>query len=139
MKAGNKLLLIQPNLKYRAVTDNMEEKKSVEEAFAQSILFGFSIEAQEKNTYLIDISKFLLRDAHGVSKKLQRSKQGSYKLDLSKSAFYLECTRAFPKNVEFEAILTFQGDAKGSFVTSKEPPRILGGSFKVSSKVLSST
>ncbi len=121
VKAGNKLLLIQPNLKFRAVTENKEEKKSVEEAFAQSVLFGFTIEAQKNNTYLIDISKFLLRDAHGVSKKLQRAKQGSYKLDLSKSAFYLERTKAFPKNVEFEAILTFQGDAKGSFVRSVTP------------------
>lgn len=121
MKAGNKLLLIQPNLKYRAITDNMEEKKSVEEAFAQSVLFGFVIEEQKKNAYLIDISKFFLRDAHGVSKKLQRSKQGIYKLDLSKSAFHLERTKAFPNNVEFEVILTFQGEAKGSFVRSVTP------------------
>ena len=28
IKAGNKLLLIQPNLDYRAITDNVEEKKS---------------------------------------------------------------------------------------------------------------
>ena len=30
IKAGNKLLLIQPNQYYRAITDNIEEKKSVE-------------------------------------------------------------------------------------------------------------
>ncbi len=58
IKAGNKLLLIQPNQNYRAITDNIEEKKSVEEAFAQSVLFGFPIEEQTKNTYLIDVSKF---------------------------------------------------------------------------------
>jgi uncharacterized protein DUF4953/uncharacterized protein DUF5117/uncharacterized protein DUF5118 len=121
IKAGNKLLLIQPNLKYRAITNNREEKKSVEEAFAQSVLFGFPIEEEKENSYLIDVSKFFLRDAHGVSNKLQRSKQGSYKLDLSKSAFYLERTKAFPKNVEFESLLTFQGDAKGNYIKSVTP------------------
>src|SRR5690606_27879894 len=43
-KAGNKLLLVQPNLTFRAITDNELEKKSVEQAFAKSILHGFKIE-----------------------------------------------------------------------------------------------
>jgi len=58
IKAGNKLLLIQPNQNYRAVSNNIEEKKSVEEAFAQSVLFGFPIEDKNKESYLIDASKF---------------------------------------------------------------------------------
>jgi len=121
IKAGNKLLLIQPNLNYRAITENIEEKKSVEEAFAQSVLFGFKIEEYKKNTYLIDVSKFFLRDAHEVSKRLKSTKQGNFQLDLSKSAFYIERTKAFPKNVEFETLLTFQGDATGNFIKSVTP------------------
>ena len=120
-KAGNKLLLIQPNLKYRAITNNIEERKSVEEAFAQSVLFGFEIVESNSKKYLIDVSKFFLRDAHGVVSRLKRLNQGSYSLDLSKSAFYLDRTKAFPKNVEFEAMLTFKGEAKGSFVRSVTP------------------
>ena len=42
-KAGNKLLLIEPNLKYIAETNNPLEKKSVDEAFAKSVLHGFDI------------------------------------------------------------------------------------------------
>jgi len=121
IKAGNKLLLIQPNQNYRAVSNNIEEKKSVEEAFAQSVLFGFPIEDKNKESYLIDASKFFLRDAHNVAGKLQNAKQGNYKLDLSKSAFFMERTKAFPKNVEFETILTFEGDAKGKFIRSVTP------------------
>ena len=48
-KAGNKLLLVQPNLKFRALTENELERKSIEQAFAKSILFGFKIE-DEKET-----------------------------------------------------------------------------------------
>jgi hypothetical protein len=121
IKAGNKLLLIQPNQDFRAVSDNIEEKKSVEEAFAQSVLFGFPIEEQIKNSFLIDVSTFFLRDAHNVSGRLQNAQQGNYKLDLSKSAFFMERTKAFPKNVEFEAILTFEGDAKGRYIRSVTP------------------
>ena len=121
IKAGNKLLLIQPNLKYRAITTNIEERKSVEEAFAQSVLFGFPIEEQMNNNFLIDVSPFFLNDAHGVSKRLENTKQGKYKLDLSKSALFMERTKAFPKNVEFETLLTFEGKAEGSYIKSVTP------------------
>lgn len=121
VKAGNKLLLVQPNFKFRALSDNEEEAKSVSEAFAQSVLFGFPIEEEKGGVYLIDISKFIARDAHGVSNKLQRTRQGSYSLDASRSALYMERTKAFPKNVEFEAILTFKGKPAGGYIRSVAP------------------
>ena len=43
IKAGNKLLLVQPNQDYRAITKNIEEKKSVQQAFAKSVIHGFVI------------------------------------------------------------------------------------------------
>ncbi|MCG1036658.1 zinc-dependent metalloprotease [Polaribacter sargassicola] len=120
-KAGNKLLLIQPNLNYRAITDNKEEKQSVKEAFAKSVLHGFKIKETKKGKYLVDATDFFMRDAHGVAAKLARNKQGSYSLDKSKSAFNLERTKAFPKNVEFDVLLTFKGSAKGSYIRSVTP------------------
>jgi hypothetical protein len=41
-KTGNKIMLIQPNQNYRAITENRAEKKSVKQAFAKSVLHGFS-------------------------------------------------------------------------------------------------
>ena len=120
-KAGNKLLLIQPNLKYRALTDNVLEKKSVTQAFATSVLFGFKIEEEKNGVYVIDITDFLMQDTHGVSSRLKRAQQGSYSLDKSKSAFNLERTKAFPNNVELDVLLTFKGDAKGSELRSVVP------------------
>lgn len=120
-KAGNKLLLIQPNLKYRAITDNELERKSVEQAFAKSVLFGFPIVEENNGTYIIDITDFLMQDAHGVSSRLKRREQGSYSLDKSKSAFALDRTKAFPKNVEFDVTMTFKGQAKGSYIRSVAP------------------
>ena len=120
-KAGNKLLLVQPNLKFRAITQNALEKKSVEQAFAKSVLHGFKIEEESKGNYLIDISDFLMRDAHGVSNRLKNTKQGSYSLDASKSALAFERTKAFPKNVEFDVTLTFKGNPEGDWIRSVAP------------------
>ncbi|SKB45342.1 zinc-dependent metalloprotease [Maribacter arcticus] len=120
-KAGNKLLLVQPNLKYRAITDNVLERKSVEQAFAKSVLFGFPIEEEKNGVYIIDITDFLMQDAHGVSERLKRAQQGSYSLDKSKSAFDLDRTKAFPKNVEFDVTMTFKGEPTGNYIRSVTP------------------
>ncbi|WP_136465318.1 zinc-dependent metalloprotease [Flagellimonas onchidii] len=120
-KAGNKLLLVQPNLKFRAITDNELEKKSVEQAFAKSVLHGFKIEEESKGSYLIDITDFLIRDAHGVSNRLKNTKQGTYNLDISKSALAFERTKAFPKNIEFDVTLTFKGNPTGEWIQSVAP------------------
>jgi hypothetical protein len=120
-KAGNKLLLIQPNLAFRANTNNSLEKKSVNQAFAKSVLYGFPIKETKGKSHFIDITKFLMTDAHGVARQLQLKGQGKYILDASKSALALERTKAFPKNNEFEALLTFSGNAKSSQIRSVSP------------------
>ncbi|MBT8205769.1 MAG: DUF5117 domain-containing protein, partial [Eudoraea sp.] len=120
-KAGNKLLLVQPNLRYRALTENTLERKSVEQAFAKSVLFGFKIEEETNGRYIIDITDFLMRDAHGVAARLKRAKQGNYTLDKSRSALAMERTRAFPKNLEFDFTLTFKGEPQGAYIRSVTP------------------
>ena len=120
-KAGNKLLLVQPNLRYRALTQNDLERKSVEQAFAKSVLHGFKIEESSRDSYLIEVTDFLMRDAHGVSNRLKQTKQGNYSLDVSKSALAFERTKAFPKNVEFDVTLTFKGNPEGSWIRSVTP------------------
>ena len=120
-KYGDKILLIQPNLRYRAVSENEPEKRSVEQAFAKSVIYGFKIAEQKDNKYIVDFTSFLMEDRHGVAKRLKNTNQGSYKVDKSKSAIELERTKAFPENVEFEALLTFSGDAKGRLVSSVSP------------------
>ncbi len=120
-KAGNKLLLIQPNLKFRAITKNEEEKQSVKEAFAKSVLHGFVIKEEKNGRYLVDATSFFIRDAHGVSRALDRNNQGKYSLDKSRSAFNIERTKAFPKNVEFDVLLTFKGAPKGYNIRSVTP------------------
>lgn len=120
-RSGAKVLLLQPNYDYRAVSDNAEERRSVEEAFAESVLWGFKAEVVEGARVLIDFTPFLLRDAHGVADRLRDANQGAYKTDDSRSAIALDRTKNFPKNSEWEAIVTLTGDAKGNWVRSVTP------------------
>ncbi|QNM86105.1 zinc-dependent metalloprotease [Polaribacter pectinis] len=120
-KAGNKIMMIQPNQDFRAITDNKEEKQSVKEAFAKSVLHGFIIKEEKNGVFLVDATSFFMQDAHGVARTLARNNQGNYSLDKSKSAFNIERTKAFPKNVEFDVMLTFKGSPKGYNIRSVAP------------------
>ncbi|WP_421892033.1 zinc-dependent metalloprotease [Marinoscillum sp.] len=120
-RSGPKVLLIQPNYGYRAVSENKEEVRSVNEAFAQSVLWGFKVEKEQNGKVLIDMTDFLLADAHGVSETLKKSKEGSYSLDASRSAIYLEMTKNFKDNSEFESTITFKGTPTGSNIRSVAP------------------
>ena len=120
-KRGNKILLIQPNLRYVSNSSNYLENKAVEEAFARSVLFGFDIIEKSNDSYKIDITSFLISDAHGVSQRLKYSNSGSYTLNKSMSAIDLDRTKAFPKNIEFDVLLTFTGIPSGNLVRSVTP------------------
>ncbi|MBX2943268.1 MAG: zinc-dependent metalloprotease [Cyclobacteriaceae bacterium] len=120
-RRGPKVLLIQPNYKYRAISDNAMERRAVEQAFAQSVLWGFTVVAEDPNRVLVDATDFLLRDSHDIIGQLKSSKQGNYTLDKSRSAIYLPRVKSFPKNSEFEATITFVGDATGNYIRSVTP------------------
>ena len=120
-KYGNKIMLVQPNYDYRAISENEDEVTSVAEAFASSVLGGFEIKTKNNTSYLIDITDFLLRDSHGVSGRLRSTKQGNFSVDKSRSAIYMDATFNFPKNTEFESLLTFAGQASGQWLRSVTP------------------
>ncbi len=120
-RLGPKVLLIEPNYSFRASSENPDERRSVEEAFAQSVVWGFTVEAEDGDSVLVDATAFYLNDAHHVTEALRTTKQGSYRLDASRSAVYLPQTRNFPKNTEVEVTLTFEGDSPGTYVREVTP------------------
>ena len=120
-RSGPKVLLVQENLNFRAVTNDADEKRAVHDSFAESILWGFTTTAEENGHVLVDATDFCLRDAHGVTNALRRTKQGAFRLDSSRSAIYLANTKNFPLNTEVEATLTFTGDEPGRWVRDVTP------------------
>ena len=122
-RVGGKVLLIAPNLNFRSSAAEAAERIAVTESFAESVLWGFKVEAEENGRVLVDATDFFLRDAHGVGEQLQSSRQGTYRLDASRSAITLDNTKNFPKNTEVEAMLTFasEGRPRGGYIQSVTP------------------
>lgn len=117
-RVGPRVLLIQPNYRYRATSDNSLERQAVEDAFAPSVHWGFDIVAAGNDSILVDATDFFLRDARNVTGTIAGRGQGNYTLDKSRSAFYLENTKTFPENVEVEVMLTFTSSNPGNLVNA---------------------
>ena len=109
-RSGPKILLIERNLDYRSSSSHAEEQLDVMQSFAESVLWGFKVEAEEGDKVLVDATDFFQHDAHGVAERLQASKQGAYHLDTGRSAILMESTKNFPLNTEVESVLTFTTD-----------------------------
>ena len=121
IKRGYKLLLIEPNTYYRSSSNNQNEIRSIEQAFAKSILYGFEIKDHQNDIFTIDFTPFLLEDRHGVAERLRRTGQGNYSVNKSSSAIELSNTKGFPNNIEFESLLTFSGKSEGKWIQSVAP------------------
>ena len=118
---GNKLLLKQLNTEYRASADNAAERASIDEAFADSVIAGFTIVANDDDSVLIDYTSQLLSDIHGVAERLKARQQGAFKADPQRSGVYLPRTKAFPLNTELEALITFGGKGTGAYLRQVTP------------------
>src|SRR5437868_8552015 len=109
-RVGPRVLMVQPNMSFRSSSANPLERKSVEDSFAKSVIWGFAVAAESNGRVLVDATDFLLRDITGAGNALR---PGNYRVDRTRSAFYLPRTKAFPKNTEVEMTLTFVNDAAG--------------------------
>ncbi len=120
-RVGPKVLLIQPNYSFRAVSDNPAERKAVDAAFAKSVLWGFKLEAEEKGRVLVDATSFFMEDWQRVIRRLQRAGQGNFRVDPARSAVFLGNTKNFPHNTEIDVLLTFASQNPGSLLRQVVP------------------
>jgi hypothetical protein len=120
-RTGPRVLMVAPNYNFRASSNNSDERVAVKDAFAESTLWGFEVAAEDGDRVLVDATSFFLRDVHQVTNTLQRNQQGTYRLEPTRSAFYLPNTKNFPQNTEVETTLTFTGDPAGQLVREVVP------------------
>jgi len=132
IKVGPKIFLLQPDFEHRAVNGSADEKKDVADAFSQSVLFGFAPVALEGDKALVDLTPFVVRDVLHIGENIGSGRGnpgsafaaaaansrtgaagGGYRLDDSRSAVYMDNTKNFPKNTEFEAMVTFTDNGGG--------------------------
>jgi len=126
-RIGPKVLMEQPNYSFRAISDNAAEVRAVQDAFARSVLWGFTVAAETGDRVLVDATKFFVRDAIGTGGRL-----GAYGLDASRSAIHMPQTKAFPKNTEVDVIVTFtrrQTPSRGGARGPREGPSVVGSNL----------
>jgi len=120
-RVGPRVLLIEKNYKFRASSENPLEKRAVADSFATSVLWGFDVAASDGDNALVDASEFLQRDMVGAGRALQQTKQGVFRVDPKRCAFFMERTKNFPKNSEVEVTLTLAGEEPGRYVREVTP------------------
>ena len=109
-RVGPRVMLVQGTQSFRSSSPNPLERKSVEDSFAKSVLWGFTVAAESGGRVLVDATEFFLRDIHSAAPRLR---PGTYRLDRTRSAFYLPNTKGFPRNTEIDMTLTFVIDPSG--------------------------
>src|SRR5579863_2180345 len=109
-RTGNKVFLVRRNEDFRSTSANAAERRSVEDSFAKSVLAGFPVAAESNGRVLVNATNFFVRDGYGAAGALS---PGKYHVDDSRSALYIDRTKAFPKNTEIEVSLTFTKESEG--------------------------
>ena len=120
-RVGPKVLMVESNYAFRASSSNPLEQKAERDSFARSALWGFEVAAEDGSRVLVDATAFLLRDAAEISSQLAREKQGAYRIDPTRCAFYMPLTKAFPKNTEVETTITLTGEPAGAYIREVTP------------------
>lgn len=120
-RVGDKVLLLADNPAFTANTDNSDERLAVDEAFARSVLAGFTLVAASGQRLLVDGTDYFLEDVHGVARRLKDTGQGDYRPDPNRSAIFVPRTRSFPDNTEVDALVTLTGEPQGEIVGTVVP------------------
>ncbi|MCL1141197.1 zinc-dependent metalloprotease [Shewanella gaetbuli] len=116
---GPYIVLKELNTLYRASSDNKAERASVEQAFANSILWRGKLLDGKKP--LVAINDLVINDLHGVSDVLTARKQGSYTLDKQRSVIMPSQVKSFEQNADVDVNLTFTANKAGDLVSQVTP------------------
>jgi hypothetical protein len=107
---GPRVLLVQENTDHRALTEHGPLRRSAAESFPRSVLASMRIEEERGETLLVDATAFFLQDVYGIGLALERAERGGLGLDADRSYIDGRFTRAYPRNTEVRAVLTFASD-----------------------------
>jgi hypothetical protein len=103
-RIGPKILLTAENNAWRTTTGEAAQEYAVRDSFAQSIVGGFTVAAEDDDAHvLVDATDFLMRDVVNFASRLG----AGFRLDPARSTIVPEHTKNFPKNTEIETMLTF--------------------------------
>lgn len=118
-RMGPRVLVMLPNLRHGLASGDAHEQRAAQESFAPAVLWAGKVLAEDPDgALLVDFTSFVVADAHGSADALAGAGQGRFSLDRDRSLLDPDATLAFPRNLEFEALLTFSSEDPGWLVRS---------------------
>jgi len=123
-RIGRKVAAEIENPRFRASGADDSVENGVRVSFPTSTIWMGDIAAIDNDGRLIvDISSFLARDDMNIAGRLREQQNGDYKLRPELSVADVNFVRAFPRNIELAARLTFTSERPGPEVSNIAPER----------------
>ena len=104
-RQGDHIFLTVPQSRIISNGADSSYQRAVNLTFGNSVLQSFKIESEKDSTVLIDMAPFFVSDALDLTTRLRGSTNKSFRFDKERST--VTSHKAFPKNMEVEAQLTF--------------------------------
>lgn len=120
-RAGNRVLVEEQNLDYRAPQGHEALQQNVQDSFPTSVVASLPIVAIQGDRVLVDANPLFYRDAADIQGRTARVNQGAFRYDSSRSGFYPPRMKSFPENTEIETIATFDVQNPGQVVRNVAP------------------
>lgn len=120
-RRGKRLVLVRDNWNTRAIGADEAGQRGAAEAFATSVIASFPIESEANGVMVADATSLFLSDTYGIAETLRRSQQGTARVDANRSWIDPARTKAFPRNTEIHAVLTFGVDNPGQALRRGAP------------------
>ena len=106
-RRGARVLLIQRNSDMRAISDNAALRRSAQESFPESVLAAFAVQSESASGVVVDATDFFLSDVYDVAGQVRGAQAGNVRVDRERSFVDASHTRAFERNTEVRAVLSY--------------------------------
>jgi hypothetical protein len=121
-RIGKKVVAEIENPRFRASGGSVTEQAGVRRSFATSTIWVGEVAGEQPGGgFLVDLAGFLVRDDLGLARALKEQESGDWRLVPELSVADPAGVRAFPRNVELEARLTFTAPKAGPEVENIAP------------------
>jgi len=119
---GARLLVEAPNMGFRAVSTDPDERRAGRESYATSVLWSTdAVTTLPTGELSVDVTEWLVADRYGVARQLATAGEGHFVFDAARSALLPASVLVFPDNVELDALVTLTSDEPGRLVRSHVP------------------
>ncbi len=117
-RMGDKMIIEEENLRYRADANNPLEARAVKESFARSFMVSLPIVSGKGKGTLVDMTDFLTSDSLNLVQYLKDAGQGNFSVAKDRTFVDTKNAFAFPDNVEIDVFFTLSSADAGTEVAT---------------------